>query len=172
MVEAYYPHRLATLEKGKRMKRTIWIWIALLMMSASGTAQTVNGLFNQFEDQPGAECKSVGSLLMKLVKAFADNDSDEEEVVKSIKSIKVLDLEDCAADIKQDFSQKARNLKPRGMELLMHVKDEDGNVSIWGKMKKETVRQLLIVTPDKLVRIKGRFDLSQISNVINVSNKD
>ena len=64
-------------------------------------------------------------------------------------------------------SQKARNLKPWGMELLVQVKDEDDNVSIWGKMRRNTVRQLLIVTDDKMVRIKGKFDLDKIANMLN-----
>ena len=49
----------------------------------------------------------------------------------------------------------------------MQVKDEDDNVSIWGKTRRNTVRQLLIVTDDKMVRIKGKFDLDKIANMLN-----
>ena len=53
------------------------------------------------------------------------------------------------------------------MELLVQMKDEDDNVSIWGKTRRNTVRQLLIVTDDKMVRIKGKFDLDKIANMLN-----
>ena len=145
----------------------IWILTALLLMATGGMAQTVNGLFNRYEDEPGAECKNLGPLLMGLVKTFAADKSEEGRVIKSIKSIKVLDLEESAPEVRQEFAQKTRNLKPWGMELLMQMKDEDDNVSIWGKMRRNTVRQLLIVTDDKMVRIKGKFDLDKIANMLN-----
>ncbi len=145
----------------------IWILTALLLMATGGMAQTVNGLFNRYEDEPGAECKNLGPLLMGLVKTFAADKSEEGRVIKSIKSIKVLDLEECAPKVRQEFAQKTRNLKPWGMELLVQMKDEDDNVSIWGKMRRNTVRQLLIVTDDKMVRIKGKFDLDKIANMLN-----
>lgn len=146
----------------------IWILTAmLLLMTTNGMAQTVNGLFNRYEDKLGAEYRNLGPLLMGLVKMFAADKSEEGRVIKSIKSIKVLDLEECAPEVKQEFAQKTRNLKPRRMELLMQVKDEDDNVSIWGKTRRNTVRQLLIVTDDKMVRIKGKFDLDKIANMLN-----
>lgn len=153
------------------MKKIIWILTALLLMATGGMAQTVNGLFNRYEDEPGAECKNLGPLLMGLVKTFAADKSEEGRVIKSIKSIKVLDLEECAPEVRQEFAQKTRNLRPWGMELLVQVKDEDDNVSIWGKMRRNTVRQLLIVTDDKMVRIKGKFDLDNIANMLNTAQQ-
>lgn len=145
----------------------IWILTALLLMATGGMAQTVNGLFNRYEDKPGAKYKNLAPLLMGIIKTFAADKSEEGRVIKSIKSIKVLDLEECAPEVRQEFAQKTRNLKPWGMELLVQMKDEDDNVSIWGKMKRNTVRQLLIVTDDKMVRIKGKFDLDKIANILN-----
>lgn len=149
------------------MKRIICILTALLLMTTSGMAQTVNSLFNRYEDKPGAEYRNLGPLLMGFVKTFAADKSEEGRVIKSVKSIKVLDLEECSPEVKREFAQKARNLKPWGMELLVQVKDEDDNVSIWGKTRRNTVRQLLIVTDDKMVRIKGKFDLDKIANMLN-----
>lgn len=145
----------------------IWILTALLLMATGGMAQTVNGLFNRYEDKPGAEYKNLAPLLMGIIKTFAADKSEEGRVIKSIKSIKVLDLEECAPEVRQEFAQKTRNLKPRRMELLMQVKNGKKNVSIWGKMRRNTVRQLLIVTDDKMVRIKGKFDLDKIANMLN-----
>ena len=145
----------------------IWILTALLLMATGGMAQTVNGLFNRYEDEPGAECKNLGPLLMGLVKTFAADKSEEGRVIKSIKSVKVLDLEECTPEVKREFAQKVRNLKPGGMEVLMQVKNGKKNVSIWGKTRRNTVRQLLIVTDDKMVRIKGKFDLDKIAHMLN-----
>ncbi len=153
------------------MKKTICILAALLMMATDGMAQTVNGLFNKFEDRPGAECTNMAPLLMGIIKTFASGKSEKGEMIKSIKSIKVLDLEDCTSEVKQEFAQEAQKLKPRGMELLMQVKDEGKNVCIWGKTKKETVRQLVVVTDEELVNIKGKFNLDEIARIISSKRK-
>ena len=137
---------------------------AFVMIMQGGMAQTVNGLFRQFKDQPEAEYKNLAPLLMGVIKTFAI-DEEDDEVIKSIKSIKVLDLEECAPEIRREYARKARNLKPRGMEMLMQVKKDDGTVCIWGKIKREKVKQVLVLTPDKLVSIKGRFDLEKISQL-------
>ena len=53
------------------------------------------------------------------------------------------------------------------MEMLMQVKEDDGTVCIWGKIKREKVKQVLVLTPDKMVSIKGKFDLEKISQLLN-----
>ena len=149
------------------MKRFICIIAALVMIMPGGMAQTVNGLFRQFKDQPEAEYKNLAPLLMGVIKTFAI-DEEDDEVIKSIKSIRVLDLEECAPEIRREYARKSRTLKPSGMEMLMQVKDEDeGTVRIWGKIKREKVEEVLVLTPDKMVSIKGRFDLDKISQLIN-----
>lgn len=152
----------------KKMRRIICILtVMLLVMATGGRAQTVNGLFNRYEDEAGAEYINLGPLLMTFVKMIAADKSEEGRVIKSIKSVKVLDLEDCSKDVREEFAQKARNLNQEKMELLMQVKDDGENVGIWGKTKKNTVRQLLIITDDKMVQIKGKFDLDKIANMLN-----
>ena len=129
-------------------------------------AQTVNGLFRQFKDQPEAEYRNLAPLLMGVIKTFAI-DEEDDKVIKSIKSIRVLDLEECAPEIRREYARKSRTLKPRGMEMLMQVKEDEGTVRIWGKIKREKVKEVLVLTPDKMVSIKGRFDLDKISQLIN-----
>ena len=148
------------------MKRFICIIAALVMIMPGGMAQTVNGLFRQFKDQPEAEYKNLAPLLMGVIKTFAI-DEEDDKVIKSIKSIRVLDLEECAPEIRREYARKSRTLKPRGMEMLMQVKVDEGTVRIWGKIKREKVKEVLVLTPDKMVSIKGRFDLDKISQLIN-----
>ena len=148
------------------MKRFICIIAALVMIMPGGMAQTVNGLFRQFKDQPEAEYKNLAPLLMGVIKTFAI-DEEDDKVIKSIKSIRVLDLEECAPEIRREYARKSRTLKPSGMEMLMQVKEDEGTVRIWGKIKREKVKEVLVLTPDKMVSIKGRFDLDKISQLIN-----
>ena len=152
------------------MKRFICIIAALVMIMPGGMAQTVNGLFRQFKDQPEAEYKDLTPLLMGIIKTFAideEDDKGDDKVIKSIKSIRVLDLEECAPEIRREYARKSRTLEPSGMEMLMQVKEDEGTVRIWAKIKREKVEEVLVLTPDKMVSIKGRFDLDKISQLIN-----
>ena len=110
----------------------IWILTALLLMATGGMAQTVNGLFNRYEDKPGAEYKNLTPLLMGIIKTFAADKSEEGRVIKSIKSIKVLNLEECAPEVRQKFAQKTRNLKPRRMELQAFRNDPESGITYEG----------------------------------------
>jgi hypothetical protein len=148
------------------MKRFICIIAALVMIMPGGMAQTVNGLFRQFKDQPEAEYRNLAPLLMGVIKTFAI-DEEDDKVIKSIKSIRVLDLEECAPEIRREYARKSRTLEPSGMEMLMQVKEDEGTVRIWAKIKREKVEEVLVLTPDKMVSIKGRFDLDKISQLIN-----
>lgn len=149
------------------MKKTIGILTILLIMAQNGVAQSVNDLFDDFSDEPGAECVNVAPLLMGIVKTFVANDPADGKMMKNIKSIKMLNVEECSPNVKQAFAQRTKKLKPGGMELLMKVNDNDGETTtIWGKMKKETVCKLLIVTDDTVVQIKGDFNLNKLSEVI------
>lgn len=148
------------------MKRFICIIAALVMIMPGGMAQTVNGLFRQFKDQPEAEYRNLAPLLMGIIKTFAI-DEEDDKVIKSIKSIRVLDLEECAPEIRREYARKSRTLEPSGMEMLMQVKEDEGTVRIWAKIKREKVEEVLVLTPDKMVSIKGRFDLDKISQLIN-----
>ena len=148
------------------MKRFICIIAALVMIMPGGMAQTVNGLFRQFKDQPEAEYRNLAPLLMGVIKTFAI-DEEDDKVIKSIKSIRVLDLEECPPENRREYARKSRTLEPSGMEMLMQVKEDEGTVRIWGKIKREKVEEVLVLTPDKMVSIKGRFDLDKISQLIN-----
>lgn len=103
---------------------------------------------------------------MGVIKTFAI-DEEDDKVIKSIKSIRVLDLEECAPEIRREYARKSRTLEPSGMEMLMQVKEDEGTVRIWAKIKREKVKEVLVLTPDKMVSIKGRFDLDKISQLIN-----
>ena len=118
------------------MKKIVFITAMFLLIVQGGIAQTVNRLFNQFEDQPGAEYENVGPLLIGIAKVLSSDDSEETKILKSIKSVKVLSVKDCTTETKQEFARKVRNFKPRNMDLLMLIKKGNKNLSIWGEIKK------------------------------------
>ena len=79
---------------------------------------------------------------------FAGHDEDAE-IIRKIKSIKVLDLESCTASVKERFNKKVNKLNLKGYDELMRVNDEGEKVRVLMKTKKEAIRELLLYAPEK-----------------------
>ena len=129
------------------MKKFVFT-LLLVFVCHLGYAQGINGLFNEFGSEKNADCVKVSSFMMSLGKMFAGHDEDAE-IIRKIKSIKVLDLESCTASVKERFNKKVNKVR-----VLM-------------KTKKETIRELLFVCTGKedctLVQINGKFTKDDIN---------
>ena len=141
------------------MKKFVFT-LLLVFVCHLGYAQGINGLFNEFGSEKNADCVKVPSFMMSLGKMFAGHDEDAE-IIRKIKSIKVLDLESCTASVKERFNKKVNKLNLKGYDELMRVNDEGEKVRVLMKTKKETIRELLFVCTGKedctLVQINGKF---------------
>ncbi len=129
------------------MKKFVFT-LLLVFVCHLGYAQSINGLFNEFGSEKNADCVKVSSFMMSLGKMFAGHDEDAE-IIRKIKSIKVLDLESCTASVKERFNKKVNRLSLKGYDELMRVNDEGEKVRVLMKTKKETIRELLFVCTGK-----------------------
>lgn len=151
------------------MKKYIFT-LLLLFVCHLGYAQSIDGLFNEFGSEKNADCVKVSSFMMSLGKMFAGN-YEGAEIVGKIKSMRVLDLESCTANVKERFNKKVNKLNLKGYDELMRVNDEGEKVRVLMKTKKEVIRELLFVCTGKedctLVQINGKFTNDDIDNLIN-----
>lgn len=151
------------------MKKYIFT-LLLLFVCHLGYAQSMDSLFNEFGNERNADYVKVSSFMMKLGRMFSGNDEDTR-FMRKIKSMKVLDLEECAPNVKERFNQKMNKMKPNDYEELMRVNDEGEKVRVLMKMKKETIRELLFVCTGKedctLVQINGKFTKEDIDQLVN-----
>ena len=108
------------------MKKFVFT-LLLVFVCHLGYAQSINGLFNEFGSEKNADCVKVSSFMMSLGKMFAGHDEDAE-IIRKIKSIKVLDLESCTASVKERFNKKVNRLSLKGYDELMRVNDEGEKV--------------------------------------------
>lgn len=87
------------------MKKFVFT-LLLVFVCHLGYAQGINGLFNEFGSEKNADCVKVSSFMMSLGKMFAGHDEDAE-IIRKIKSIKVLDLESLYGKRKRTVQQKS-----------------------------------------------------------------
>lgn len=144
--------------------------LALIIFCQSNFAQDIETVFDTFKYEQGADYQKISPLMMKFIRLFADNDA-KNQFVKSIKSAKLLDLEDCQPDVKENFIQEIQKLSLNGYEA-MFVSTEDGEtVKLLAKTDKKHINELLVLTTGpsdcNVVQLKGKIKKEDIQVMIS-----
>ena len=155
------------------MMKKIIVTMVLILGVQMSQAQTVDGIIKEFRSEEDAVCVKVPWLPMKLVGLFADDEAGR--VIRHISSIRILDLSDCSQQVQKRFAAKMEQLKLEGYEPLLVVKDDGSSVKMWGKMKGEKIKELLIgVSGDDnepaLIRIKGNLRMDDLNVSMSENN--
>lgn len=142
----------------------------LLFACLAGHAQGISGIFNEFGHERNADYVNLSPFLMKLGNLFAGQDEDAW-MMKKVKSMRVLDLEECTPHVKERFHKRVDKLNLKGYDELMRINDEGEKVRVLMKMEKETIRELLLVCTGgedcTLVQVKGKFTKDDIDSLVN-----
>lgn len=154
------------------MKKIIAVMVLMLGFQMS-QAQTVDGIFREFRGEEDAVCMKVPWLPIKLIGLFADDEAGQ--IASRINSIRVMDLSDCPTQVQERFAAKMERLKLKGYAPLLVVKDGGSRVRMWGKMKGEKIKELLIgVSGDDnepaLIRIKGNLRMDDLNFTMSENN--
>lgn len=157
------------------MKRLILITVISLIMGTTSLAfaaraESATDIFNEFSTAPNAEYVNVNPFMMSLGRMFMGDDPDSA-IIKKIKSVKVLDLENCSPTVKNNFRNKIGKLSTKGYEEMIHSSENNEKVTIYAKMDKEIIHSMLIVCTGSddctLVEINGKFKMEDITGVVN-----
>ena len=152
------------------MKKTI-VTLAMIIACQGLFAQNIDDVFNQFRDKQGAEYVNIPSFVLKLGSVFLDKDIQENRLMKGVKTVKVLDMENCSSDIKKELQHEISQLEQNGYETLVRTKEEDGTVNLMAKMNKDAINELIIFFTDKdecgLTLMKGKIKKEDINVMIN-----
>ena len=147
-----------------------------LIIACQGTfAQNIDTLFSQFKDKEGADYMNIPTLMLKFMRTFTKSNNDKSyHFIKGIKSIKVLDMEDCTQEVKAEFLQEAKKLKWNGYETLVQTKEDGEEVQIIAKIDKGNINDLIILITGKedcgITLMKGKSKKEDI-NVIMTDDK-
>ena len=145
------------------------IAIALMIIYQTTFAQSTKDIFEEFGKEWNAESVTISPFLMSLGRLFMD--SDTPEITKSIRSMKVLDLEDCSDKVKERFNRKINNLQSEGYETMIQTIDNGEKVRILTRIEKDVIRELLIVCTGNddcaLIQLNGKIKKENIAQLVN-----
>ena len=158
------------------MKR-ICFSLLLIVASLCASAQ-VGDLFAEFRHAPNAEYLHLPRALLSMLKPvvrLSDSDQEARAVLKAIRSVRVLDLEECSPKVKNRFMEAVANFNPGAYTELIRSNQDDERTLILYKMGRHAIRELLIVESSKddaqIVQVKGRIRPENINDIIDTTNK-
>lgn len=148
--------------------------IALMIACQNTFAQSTKDIFEEFGKEWNAESVTISPFLMTIGRLFMDNDTPD--IVKSIRSMKVLDLEDCSNKVKTRFNEKVNSLQLEGYETMIQTIDNGENVRILSRMENDAIRELLIVCTGNddcaLIQLNGKIKKEDIAELVNEETKN
>jgi len=160
------------------MKRIFLILTAAaLFLVSCDDNPGVSKAFSKYGHERGVTSITVPGWVIGIAAKFGDLDEDERELLYSIDKVKVLSIEDNSLNshinLHQEFYTKI-NVK-HDFEELLTVNNQNENVTIFGKMDGEVIREMVILVggdDNALVYLKGEIKPELLDNKINLSNPD
>ncbi len=150
--------------------------IALLSLNAGAQPSQTNKLFLKYRGMDGVTSLYIPGFLCRFAASIADLDKAEEELLRAIRSIKILTVENHQLNHELNFAKEIRKDRMDDRyQLLLEVHEQDEDVLIFAREKNDCITELTIITggdENALICIKGRMDhdlLYALSEVTGIS---
>lgn len=151
----------------KDMKKAI-LSIIVLALGAGIFAQSgdINRLYYTYQGESEVISMYIPGFLCRLAASLGDLEYEEEVLLRSIKSIKLLVVENDAINERVNFVDEI-NFDGKNSEyvMMLTVHEEDQDVLILGRKKGDCIRDLVIIVGGEenvMVSIKGRLDADML----------
>ena len=133
-------------------------------------------LYYQYKGEEGVVALRIPGFVMKLAASIGDLDREEKALLKSLRSVTVLTIEESHLYPEVNFTEEINlsNMK-NGYKLLMEVHDGDEDVIIAAREKNGKLRDLIVVVggdDNVLVHVRGRMESDLLENLAEVAGVD
>jgi len=159
------------------MKKTICSAL-ILALGVSLFAQPAgfNNLYYSYKGEEGVIALKIPGFVMKLAGSIADLDGPERDLLRSLRSVTVLTIEENHLYPGVNFTEEVNlTAMGRGYHLLLEVHDGKEDVLIAAREKKGKIRDLIVVVggdENVLVHVKGRMESDLLENLSEVAGID
>ena len=133
-------------------------------------------LYYEYKGEEGVVALKIPGFVMKLAGSMADLDREEKALLKSLRSVTVLTIEEGHLYPGVNFTKEINLSNMRGgYKMLMEVHDGDEDVIIAAREKDGKLRDLIVVVggdENVLVHVRGRMDSDLLENLAEVAGVD
>lgn len=139
--------------------------ICLLFLAQSTFAGSIKDIFKEFKKTENAEYVHIPRIAMRMLTAF----SGDDEFMPHIKRVRILTLKKCDEKKVARLLQKIKELKQQGYDPYVKIKEDNENMSVLIKEKRNTIREVVLVMADGqehcLIQVEGKFKMEDISGL-------
>lgn len=133
-------------------------------------------LYYQYKGEEGVVALKIPGFVMKLAASIADLDREEKQLLKSLRSVTVLTIEESHMYPNVNFTEEINlsNMK-NGYKMLMEVHEDDEDVIIAAREKNGKLRDLIVIVggdENVLVHVRGRMESDLLENLAEVAGVD
>ena len=131
-------------------------------------------LYYQYKGEEGVVALKIPGFVMKLAGAIADLDHEEKALLKSMRSVTVLTIEEQDLYPGVNFTEDI-NLSSDHYQLLMEVHEDGEDVIIAAREKNGKLRDLIVIVggdENVLVHVRGRMESDLLENLAEVAGID
>lgn len=133
-------------------------------------------LYYQYKGEEGVVALKIPGFVMKLAGSIADLDREEKQLLKSLRSVTVLTIEEQDLYPGVNFTEEINLSKMKGdYKLMMEVHEDDEDVIIAAREKNGKLRDLIVIVggdENVLVHVRGRMDSDLLENLAGVAGVD
>jgi intein/homing endonuclease len=133
-------------------------------------------LYYQYKGEEGVVALRIPGFVMKLAASVGDMDHEEKALLRSLRSVTVLTIEEEHLYPGVNFAHEINlsNMKG-GYKMLMQIREGDEEVIIAAREKNGKLRDLIVVVgggDNVLVHVRGRMDSDLLENLAGVAGVD
>ena len=124
---------------------------AFFLLATAAAAQTPKQLYRQFKKCDGAHSIFVPRLLFRIGGIIANKEAEDEDdkkgarLLKRIHAVRILSMDECSAHDCEAFQNALKHINTKGYDTVVYQKEDSEHVRILTKIKKERIRELVII---------------------------
>jgi hypothetical protein len=153
------------------MKRVLTL-ICILSITGIiyGQGSPVEDLFDKYSEREGFTVVSISGKMFSMFSDKDDQKQDGDKVISSLKSIRILSVEDSTLNESINFYKELeKKLDYSLYEELMVVKEGKNTTKFLTIQKGDIIKELLVITGgpsgNSLISIKGDLNLKSLSEL-------
>jgi hypothetical protein len=151
--------------------------VTLFICSSCEYTPGVSEAFMKYRFRDGVTTITIPGWVIGIAANFGEIDSDERELLQSIDKVRVLVVEDeetnSNINLHNEFSTKIN--KNHDYEELLTVRDENEDVTIFGKMDEDVITEMVVLVggdDNALIYVRGELDPKMLKENFQLSDKD
>ena len=157
------------------MKKILTL-VALLLIIVATQAQTLQSLFDKYNEDERFTSVTVGNGMTNLGSVMGKHNNHNKEMASKMKTIKILTLEDKGSAISKTFMMELDKVIDDGkFETVIEARDKGERVRIYYRIFGKDNADMLIVSKDKseisLIWISGKMSKEEMMNAFSCNGK-